>query len=62
MRTCCRVIGVEELTVEASLKGSHSLFVQALLADKNVHTLPQAEALADALLETQRQWLPNFFA
>jgi alpha-galactosidase len=57
-----RVIGVEELTVEASLKGSRNLFVQALLADENVHTLPQAEALADALLDAQRQWLPNFFA
>jgi alpha-galactosidase/6-phospho-beta-glucosidase family protein len=57
-----RVIGVEELTVEASLKGSRQLFVQALLADENVQTLPQAEALADALLDAQRQWLPNFFA
>jgi alpha-galactosidase len=44
-----RVIGVEELTVEASLKGSRQLFVQAL---------PQA----DALLDAQRQWLPEFYA
>jgi alpha-galactosidase len=57
-----RVIGVQELTVEASLKGDRNLFIQALLADQNVLTLPQAEGLADALLDAQRQWLPNFFA
>jgi alpha-galactosidase len=57
-----RVIGVEELTVEAALKADRKLFVQALIADQNVQTLKQAEELADALLEAQKRWLPNFFA
>jgi alpha-galactosidase/6-phospho-beta-glucosidase family protein len=56
-----RVIGVEELTVEAALKADRNLFVQALIADQNVQTLDQVEELADALLEAQKQWLPNFF-
>ena len=56
-----RVIGVEELTVEAALKADRNLFVQALIADQNVQTLKQAEELADALLEAQKQWLPNFY-
>lgn len=55
-----RVIGVQELTVEAALQGSRGLLVQALLADGNVFTLKQAGALADALLDVQREWLPNF--
>lgn len=56
-----RVIGVQELTVEAALQGDRRLVVQALLADGDVLTRPQAERLADALLEAQRPWLPRFF-
>jgi alpha-galactosidase len=56
-----RVIGVQELTVEAALKGDRQLVVQALLADGEVLTQQQAEALTDALLNAQRQWLPQFF-
>lgn len=56
-----RVIGVQELTVEAALKGDRQLVVQAMLADGDVLTKAQAEALTDALLDAQREWLPQFF-
>lgn len=55
-----RVIGVQELTVAAALSGSYQLLVQALLAEGHVSTRQQAQALADALLAAQREWLPNF--
>jgi alpha-galactosidase len=55
-----RVVGVHELTVEAALKGSRQLVVQAMLADGDVLTRAQAEALTDAMLDAQRAWLPRF--
>ena len=55
-----RVIGVQELTVAAALSGDRRLVVQAMLADGHVFTRQQAEALTDALLEAQREWLPYF--
>ncbi len=55
-----RVIGVQELTVEAALSGDRRLVVQALLADGTVLTQDQAEALTDALLEAQAEYLPRF--
>jgi alpha-galactosidase len=57
-----RVIGVQELTVEAALKADRGLVVQALIADGLVFTLKQANEIADALLNAQREWLPNFFS
>jgi alpha-galactosidase len=56
-----RVVGVQELTVEAALKGDRQLVVQAMLADGDVLIREDAEALTDALLNAQRQWLPQFF-
>ena len=56
-----RVIGVQELTAEAALKGDRQLVVQAMLADGDVLIREDAEALTDALLNAQRQWLPQFF-
>jgi alpha-galactosidase len=55
-----RVIGVQELTVEAALSGDRQLVVQAMLADGTVLTQNQAEALTDALLEAQAEYLPRF--
>jgi alpha-galactosidase len=55
-----RVIGIQELTVAAALSGSYQLLIQALLAEGHVCTRQQAEALADALLAAQREWLPHF--
>lgn len=56
-----RVIGIQELTAEAALAGDRRLVVQAMLADGHVLTWEQAEALTDALLEAQREWLPHFY-
>jgi alpha-galactosidase len=56
-----RVVGVQELTVDAALKGGRQLVVQAMLADGDVLIREDAEALTDALLNAQRQWLPQFF-
>jgi alpha-galactosidase len=56
-----RVIGVQELTVEAALRGDRRLVMQALMADGDVHARAEAGALADALLDAQREWLPQFF-
>ena len=56
-----RVIGVQELTVEAALRGERRLVVQALLADGDVLSRSQAEAMTDALLQAHRAWLPHFW-
>jgi alpha-galactosidase len=55
-----RVIAVHELTVEAALSGERKLVVQAMLADGDILTRTQAEALTDALLDAHREWLPLF--
>ena len=57
-----RIIGAQELTVEAALRGDRKLVLQALVAGETVRTEAEAEALTDALLETHRQWLPHFYA
>ncbi|MFQ5340645.1 MAG: hypothetical protein ACE5F6_03765 [Anaerolineae bacterium] len=57
-----RVIGVQDLTVAAALSGDRRLVLQAMLADGHVFTREQAETLTDALLDAQREWLPNFYA
>lgn len=49
------------LTVEAALKGSRVLFTEALLADGAVSEPGVARKLADALLDAQRAYLPNFY-
>jgi alpha-galactosidase len=49
-----------ETVVEAALEGSRRKFVQALLLDGAVTSLPMAEQLADELLATQAVYLPQF--
>jgi alpha-galactosidase len=49
-----------ETTVDAALSGSRELFVQALLIDGAVQSVDMAAKLADALLEAQRDYLPQF--
>ena len=56
-----RIITVQELTVEAALKGDRKLALQAILAGGTVLTLGEAEKLLDALLDAHREWLPHFF-
>jgi alpha-galactosidase len=49
------------LTVEAALQGDRKLFAEALLADGAVTDTNVANQLRDELLETHKQYLPNFF-
>jgi alpha-galactosidase len=51
-----------ETVVEAALEGSRAKFVQALLLDGSVDSIPAAEALADDLLAAQAEYLPQFAA
>ena len=48
-----------ELIVDAALIGSRDRFVQALVVDGSVPDLDTAEALADELLDAQRECLPK---
>ncbi len=56
-----RNLAATRLTVEAALTGDRKLFVEALLADGAVTELEMARQMGDELLESHRQYLPNFF-
>lgn len=58
--TQARKIAGIEVTVEAALRGSRKLFVEALLMDGSVSDRGVAERMADQLLEAHRQYLPQF--
>ncbi|MBD3241489.1 MAG: hypothetical protein GF331_12945, partial [Chitinivibrionales bacterium] len=49
-----------EVVVEAALRGSRDLFVQALLLDGSVESIDTAARLADELLQAQARHLPQF--
>ncbi len=51
----------ELLTVEAAVKGDRGAAYQALLANPIGPKADKVEAVLDDLLETNRQWLPQFF-
>ena len=56
-----RILGVQELTVEASLKGDRKLAIQALVAGETVRTEAEAERMMDVILDTHCDYLPQFF-
>ena len=56
-----RIIGVQELTVDAALTGNRQLILQALIAGLTVKTKPEAEKMLDIILETHREFLPTFY-
>ena len=56
-----RILGTQELTVEASLKADRKLAIQALVAGETVRTEAEAEKMMDVILETHRDYLPQFF-
>ena len=56
-----RIIGAQELTVEAALKADRKLALQALIAGETVRTEAEAAAVLDAILDTHRAHLPQFF-
>ncbi|MDX2225922.1 MAG: hypothetical protein SFY92_02310 [Verrucomicrobiae bacterium] len=50
-----------ETTARAALTGDRELFIQALLIDGSVSSVTMARDLAEDLLETHREHLPQFF-
>ncbi len=56
-----RIIGTQELTVEAALRADRKLAIQALVAGETVKTEAEAERMMDVILETHREYLPQFF-
>lgn len=56
-----RIIGAQELTVEAALQADRKLALQALIAGETVRTRAEAEAVLDTILTTHRAYLPRFF-
>ena len=57
-----RIIGTQELTVEAALQADRKLAIQALIAGETVRTETEAEKMMDVILDTHRDYLPQFFA
>ena len=56
-----RIIGAQELTVEAALQADRKLALQALVAGETVKTEAEAEKMMDVILETHREYLPQFY-
>jgi alpha-galactosidase/6-phospho-beta-glucosidase family protein len=57
-----RILGVQELTIEASLKADRKLAIQALVAGETVKTEAEAEKMMDVILATHRDYLPQFYS
>jgi 6-phospho-beta-glucosidase len=57
-----QVKAYERLTVQAAVHGDRKAALKALLANPLVARYNVATALLDALLETNRRYLPRFFA
>ena len=56
-----RILGAQELTVEAALRADRKLAIQALVAGETVRTEAAAEKMMDVILDTHRDYLPQFF-
>jgi alpha-galactosidase len=56
-----RILGTQELTVEAALKADRKLAIQALIAGETVRSESEAEKMMDVILDTHRAYLPQFF-
>ena len=64
MGSLCRLhVDVQEMTVQAALRGNRELLVEALSLDPTCAAADFAEIgeLADELLAANRRWLPRFF-
>ena len=61
---CNAAAAVQDLTVEAAMKGDRKLALQALLLDPMVYSMDLATAgkMLDEMLLAQRDALPRFFA
>ncbi len=54
---------VQDLTVEAAMKGDRQLALQALLMDPLCYSMEidEAESMLDEMITAQKVWLPRFF-
>ena len=57
---CRTQVSVQKLLVEAYMKRSRNLLLQALLLDPIVHSVRNAERMLDDILELQKDYLPEF--
>jgi alpha-galactosidase len=57
---CNTQLGVQDLTVDAAVKGSRELALQALLVDPVVQSVEAAERTLDELLAVHAPYLPTF--
>ena len=55
-----REIEIQELVVEAAVKGDRQAALQALLLDPHIHSYAQAAHLLDDLLRAHAKYLPQF--
>ncbi len=60
---CNVAAAVQDLTVEAAMRGDRKLALQALLMDPNVYSMEidVVNKMLDEMLAAQRVWLPRFF-
>ena len=56
-----RILGTQALTVQAALQADRKLAVQALVAGETVKTEAKAERVMDVILDTHREYLPQFY-
>jgi len=56
-----RIVGTQELTVEAALSADRKLAVQALVAGQTARTEAEAEKMMEVILKTHREYLPQYF-
>lgn len=57
---CNQQIAIQELAVEAAIKGDKNLALQALLIDPVIHSAEVAEKILDELLNVHKEYLPQF--
>ncbi|MCS6848159.1 MAG: alpha-glucosidase/alpha-galactosidase [Anaerolineae bacterium] len=55
-----REVEIQELVVEAGVKGDRNAALQALLLDPHIHSYAQATHLLDDLLKAHAKYLPQF--
>lgn len=57
---CLQQIAIQELSVDAAVKGSKKLALQALLLDPLIQSKEQAEKILDEFLNIHKDYLPQF--
>lgn len=57
---CRTQVGIQELVVEAAVKGDRRMALQALLADPVIPSFDAAEKILDELLALEADYLPQF--